>query len=315
MKELLEAGVHFGHQTSRWNPKMKRFIYGAKNGIYIIDLQKTADGLSQAREFLRSVGAQGGPVLFVGTKRQAQPIIAEEATRCGQYYVNLRWLGGLLTNFQTIRKSIDRLKTLRQWREDGTFSRFTKKEVAIHEKEMHRFEKVLSGIIDMNRLPRAIFIVDTKREETAIAEANRLGIPVVALVDTNCDPDKVSYVIPGNDDAIRSLKLVTSHLADAIQEGYQSYLAGKAAEEEAARAKAEAAKAPAPPPEPEAPALEQTSAEPPVVETIPPVDEVEAIVPEAVLKVKVEAADTTPKKKRTPKVKETPKAEEKPPVD
>ena len=239
VKELLEAGVHFGHQTRRWNPKMRRFIFGAKNGIYIVDLEKTAQGLLEAQDFLRGVAAQGGPILFVGTKKQTQLIIAEESARCGQFYVNLRWLGGLLTNFETIQKSVNRFKTLRGWREDGTLSRLTKKEAAQKENELAKFTKVLSGIIEMGRLPKAIIVVDAKREETAVKEANRLGIPVVGLVDTNTDPDPISFVIPGNDDAVRSIRLVLSRLADAINEGYQGYLAQKAAEE-AKRAEEEA---------------------------------------------------------------------------
>jgi len=291
VKELLEAGVHFGHQTHRWNPKMQRFIFGQKNGIYILDLEKTAQGMVAAQDFLRSVAAQGGPVLFVGTKRQAQPIVAGEAARCGQYYVNLRWLGGLLTNFQTILKSVGRLKMLRSWRENGTLDRLKKKEAAQMEKELAKLEKVLSGIIEMARLPKAIFVIDAKREETAVREAKRLGIPVVALVDTNTDPDPIAYVIPGNDDAIRSIKLVTARLADAILEGHQSYLEGQAAA--AAEAAPPAVVEPAP--EPAAMALEIPAA-------VLPVDEVEAIVPEAVLKVEVKP--DVPKKKRATKSKE-----------
>ncbi|MBI3616254.1 MAG: 30S ribosomal protein S2 [Candidatus Omnitrophica bacterium] len=303
VKELLEAGVHFGHQTHRWNPKMKRFIFGKKSGIYILDLEKTAQGLEQAREFLRSVAAQGGLILFVGTKRQAQPIIAEEAVRCGQFYVNLRWLGGLLTNFQTILKSVDRMKTLKSWRMDGTLDRLTKKEAAQKEKELVKFEKVLSGILEMNRLPKAVYVVDAKREETAVLEANRLGIPVVALVDTNTDPDPITYVIPGNDDAIRSIKLVTARLADAILEGHQAYLAGQAA---AAQPEAAAPVSPPAPPEEElASAPEEV-----LPAVIPPLDEiVETIVPEAALKVKVDAP--VPKKKRVTRVKAGEKAPDK----
>lgn len=300
VKELLEAGVHFGHQTRRWNPKMQRFIFGRKNGIYILDLEKTAFGLTAAQDFLRSVAAQGGPVLFVGTKRQAQPIVASEAVRCGQYYVNLRWLGGLLTNFQTILKSVGRLKTLRSWREDGTLDRLTKKEAAQMEKELAKLEKVLSGILEMSRLPKAVFVIDAKREETAVREAKRLGIPVVALVDTNTDPDPIAYVIPGNDDAIRSIKLVTARLADAILEGHQAYLAGQAA----AAAEAEPPAVVEPSPAPAAAAPEFPAA-------VLPADEVEQIVPEAVLKVEVKP--DVPKKKRAVRSKEKagPKAAEK----
>ncbi|MBI3318031.1 MAG: 30S ribosomal protein S2, partial [Candidatus Omnitrophica bacterium] len=314
-------GVHFGHQTRRWNPKMKRFIFGEKNGIYIVDLEKTAEGVKQAQEFLRAAAAQGGAILFVGTKKQAQPIIAEEATRCGQFYVNLRWLGGLLTNFQTIRKSIERLKTIRAWREDGTLSRLTKKEAFHQEKELAKLEKVLSGIIEMERIPRAVVIVDAKREETAVMEAGRLRVPVVALVDTNSDPDPISYVIPGNDDAIRSIRLILSLLADAILEGRQAYLAGKAKEEEErARAAAPPEPAPAPVAAPAPPSVSEPAAAPPpppkaeqAAEPAPApevpavIDEVEAVVPEKVLKVEETAA---PKKKRVPKAKAGPKAAE-----
>ena len=306
VKELLEAGVHFGHQTHRWNPKMRRFIFGEKNGIYIVDLEKTAQGLEQAREFLRGVAAEGAPILFVGTKRQAQPIIAEEALRCGQFYVNFRWLGGLLTNFMTVRKSIERLKTLQRWKTDGTLENMTKKEAAQAEKELAKLERVLKGIQDMGRLPKAMYVVDAKREETAVKEALRLGIPVVSLVDTNSDPDPISYVIPGNDDALRSIKLITRLLADAVLEGQQAYLAGQA--EAAARAESEKREA-------EAAAAEKAQAEADkaagkeekkeeisgeVVE--PAVDEVEKIIPAATLKTKVEV-DDLPKKKKAVKTK------------
>jgi len=289
VKDLLEAGVHFGHQTHRWNPKMRRYIYAQKNGIYILDLEKTARGLSEAREFLRKVAAEGGPILFVGTKRQAQPIVAEEARRCGQFYVSVRWLGGLLTNFQTVRKSIARLKELTSWKEDGTLDRMKKKEAARAGKELGKLEKVLSGIQDMPRLPKAIYIIDAKREATAIAEAIRLGIPVVSLVDTNSDPDPISYVIPGNDDAIRSIKLVTGLLANSILEGHQQYLAGQAevaakqAADRQAQEDAETAEA--------APAPEPTLA----------IDEVEAIIPDAALKTKIELDES--RKKKLPKAK------------
>jgi len=290
IRQLLEAGVHFGHQTRRWNPKMKRFIFGEKNGIYILDLEKTARGLIEAQEFLRLVAAQGGAILFVGTKKQAQAIIEEEATRCGGFYVKLRWLGGLLTNFQTIRKSIERLKTIRAWQEDGTLHRLTKKEAAQKGHELAKLEKTLSGIIEMNRLPKAMYVVDAKREETAVREAIRLGIPVVALVDTNTDPDPIAYCIPGNDDAIRSIRLVTSLLADAILEGHQSYLAGQGPQAlpEAATAQTAAS------PEADSPELAVPPAA--VIEEV-----LEQIVPQATLKVEVEA--TPPKKKRTIKAK------------
>ena len=236
VKGFLEAGVHFGHQTHRWNPKMRRFIFGARNGIYIIDLEKTAQGLGAACEFLRATAAQGGTVLFVGTKRQAQTIIAEEATRCGMFSVTQRWLGGMLTNFATIRKSVARLQALRQMRDSGDLQKRPKKEAAQLGKELGKLEQILSGILEMGRLPRAVFIVDSKREETAVREANRLAIPVVGLVDTNCDPDLIQYVIPGNDDALRSIKLVAGALADAILEGRQAYAEGQAAAAAAAAA-------------------------------------------------------------------------------
>ncbi len=294
VKDLLEAGVHFGHQTRRWNPKMKRFIFGAKSGIYIVDLEKTAQGLVQAREFLRSVAAQGGPILFVGTKRQAQPIIEEEAARCGQYFVSHRWLGGLLTNFQTIRRSLERLNTIRRWREDGTLQRMTKKEAAHQEKELAKLEKALSGILEMGRLPKAMVVVDAKREETAVKEANRLNIPVVALVDTNTDPDPIAYVIPGNDDAIRSIKLILSFLADGVLEGRQAYVAGLEEAERQSRPAAPVQEEPSASPETPVPAPEAA------IQT-PLLEDVEAIVPEAALKTKIDAVP--PKKKRTIKAK------------
>ncbi|MBI4228033.1 MAG: 30S ribosomal protein S2 [Candidatus Omnitrophica bacterium] len=240
VKGFLEAGVHFGHQTHRWNPKMRRFIFGERNGIYIIDLEKTAVGLGQACEFVRGIAAQGGHILFVGTKRQAQTIIAEEAGRCGMFYVNQRWLGGMLTNFSTIRKSVARLQGLRSLRDSGALLQRPKKEAAQLEKELAKLEQTLSGILEMERLPKAVFVIDSKREETAVHEANRLGIPVVGLVDTNCDPDLIAYVIPGNDDALRSIKLVTGALADAIAAGRQAFAEGQAAAAAAAAA-AEAA--------------------------------------------------------------------------
>ncbi len=291
VKDLLEAGVHFGHQTHRWNPKMRRYIYGQKNGIYILDLEKTAKSLQEAREYLRKIASEGGPILFVGTKRQAQPIVAGEARRCGQFHVSIRWLGGLLTNFQTVRKSIARLKELQSWKEDGTLDRMKKKEAARAGKELAKLEKVLSGIQEMPRLPKAIYIVDAKREVTAVEEATRLGIPVVSLVDTNSDPDPISYVIPGNDDAIRSIQLVTGLLADSILEGHQSYLAGqaevaakKAAERQAQEEEEEAAEKPR-----ETPTVDLLAAE-------PPPDEVEAIIPPTALKTKIEAPELNKKK-------------------
>lgn len=230
MKELLEAGVHFGHQVKRWHPKMKKYIFGERNGIYIIDLQKTVKGLEDAYEFVKNVAMTGAPVLFVGTKKQSQDAIQEEAQRAGAFYVNQRWLGGMLTNFSTIRKSIEKLKKIEQMKEDGTLDKLTKKEAASIEKERERLERYLSGIKEMPGLPGAVFIVDPKKEKIAVAEARKLSIPVVAIVDTNCDPDEVDYVIPGNDDAIRSIKLITSKIADAIIEGREA-LSKKLAEE------------------------------------------------------------------------------------
>src|SRR5688572_3529970 len=219
MKELLEAGVHFGHQTKRWNPKMKQYIFGERNGIYIIDLQKTLKLFKEATQFVADLVAQGKIVLFVGTKRQAQDAIAEEANRCGMFYVNQRWLGGLLTNFSTIQKSIKRLKELDSMATDGRYELLPKKEVTRLERERTALEKNLSGIKNMPRLPDALFVIDSKNEEIAVAEARRLGVPVIAIVDTNCDPDFVDYVIPGNDDALRAIRLFASKVAESIIEG------------------------------------------------------------------------------------------------
>ncbi|HET8781907.1 MAG TPA: 30S ribosomal protein S2 [Pyrinomonadaceae bacterium] len=223
MKELLEAGVHFGHQVRRWNPKMKEYIFGERNGIYIIDLQKTQRMFREAISFVTNLIAEdkGKTVLFVGTKRQAQDAIREESEKCGQYYVNQRWLGGLLTNFQTVQKSIKRLKDLESMQTDGRYEKLTKKERIKLDRERESLNKNLSGIKAMNRLPDAIFIIDVKKEEIAVAEANRLGIPIVAVVDTNCSPEGIDYVIPGNDDALRAVRLFASRIADAIVEGNQ----------------------------------------------------------------------------------------------
>ena len=221
MKQLLEAGVHFGHQTRRWNPKMAEYIFTERNGIYIIDLQKTVKKVEDAYLFIRDIAAEGGNILFVGTKKQAQDAIKEEALRSEMYYVNVRWLGGMLTNFKTIKKSIQKLHNLNKMAEDGTFDLLPKKEVASLQKEMADLEKNLGGIKDMKGLPSAIFIVDPKKEKNAVDEARKLGIPIVAIVDTNCDPDEVDYVIPGNDDAIRAVKLIASSMANAILEGRQ----------------------------------------------------------------------------------------------
>jgi small subunit ribosomal protein S2 len=221
MKQLLEAGVHFGHQTRRWNPKMAEYIFTERNGIYIIDLQKTVKKIEEAYMFIRDVVAEGGTVLFVGTKKQAQEAIKEEAERAEMYYVNMRWLGGMLTNFKTIKRSVNKLHQLNRMTEDGTFDMLTKKEVAARMKEMGDLEKNLGGIKEMKTLPSAMFVVDPKKEANAVNEARKLGIPVVAIVDTNCDPDEVDYVIPGNDDAIRAIKLIASVMADAVLEGKQ----------------------------------------------------------------------------------------------
>ena len=221
MKELLEAGVHFGHQTKRWNPKMKEFIFGERNGIYIVDLQKTLKLFREALKFAAQLGTDGKTVLFVGTKRQAQDVIAEEAVRAEMYYVNQRWLGGLLTNFVTVQKSVARLKELNAMATEGRFDELSKKEVSRLEKERRRLEKNLRGIQNMDRLPDAVFVIDSNREAIAVHEARKLGIPVIAIVDTNCDPEQVDHVIPGNDDALRAIKLFTSRLADAIIDGRQ----------------------------------------------------------------------------------------------
>ncbi|MGO3018929.1 MAG: 30S ribosomal protein S2 [Anaerococcus sp.] len=221
MKKLLEAGVHFGHQTRRWNPKMKKFIFTERNGIYIIDLQKTAKQIEEAYKMVRDIAAEGGSVLFVGTKKQAQDSIEQEAKRSGQFYVSNRWLGGMLTNFKTIRKSVDKLKKYEQMEEDGIFDLLPKKEVLQYNKEMEKLERNLGGIKDMEELPDVLFVVDPGMEEIAVHEARILGIPVVSIVDTNCDPDLVDLAIPGNDDAIRAVKLITSLMADAVVEGNQ----------------------------------------------------------------------------------------------
>ncbi|MBU1726160.1 MAG: 30S ribosomal protein S2 [Candidatus Omnitrophica bacterium] len=224
MKQLLEAGVHFGHQTKRWNPKMKKFIFGSRSGIYIIDLEKTEECVNNARDYLMDIASKGEAVLFVGTKKQAQEVVQAEAVRCGMYYVTERWPGGLLTNMATIKKSISRLKDIDRMREDGTFSQLTKKEVARLEKESTKLKKNFSGIVQMERLPKAMFVVDTKKEETAVREANRLGITIIGLIDTNSDPDLISYPVPGNDDATKSIRMITSVLADTIIEGRKKFL-------------------------------------------------------------------------------------------
>ncbi|TQS75532.1 30S ribosomal protein S2 [Ornithinibacillus gellani] len=237
MKQLLEAGVHFGHQTRRWNPKMKKYIFTERNGIYIIDLQKTVKKVDEAYNYVKEIAANGGTILFVGTKKQAQDSVRDEATRSGMFYVNQRWLGGTLTNFQTIRKRINRLKDIERMEEDGTFEVLPKKEVVELMKEKDRLVKFLGGIKEMKKLPDALFVIDPRKERIAIAEAHKLNIPIIGIVDTNCDPDEIDYVIPANDDAIRAVKLLTSKMADAILEVKQ----GEELEEVEAEATEEAA--------------------------------------------------------------------------
>ena len=232
MKQLLEAGVHFGHQTRRWNPKMAEYIFTERNGIYIIDLQKTVKKLEEAYSFVRDLSMEGKSLLFVGTKKQAQDSVKEEAERAGAYYVNARWLGGMLTNFTTIKRRIERLKQLRTMETDGTFELLPKKEVIKLNLEIEKLEKFLGGIKEMKQMPGALFIVDPRKERIAVAEAKKLGIPIVAIVDTNCDPDEIDYVIPGNDDAIRAVKLIAGTMADAIIEGRQGAQSAEDAEEE-----------------------------------------------------------------------------------
>lgn len=239
MKQLLEAGVHFGHQTRRWNPKMAEYIFTERNGIYIIDLQKTVKKLNEAYLFARDIAAEGKDILFVGTKKQAQDSIKEEAQNCSMPYVNARWLGGMLTNFRTIRTRIARLNQLRKMKEDGTFDLLPKKEVIGLELEIEKLEKFIGGIQDMEKLPGALFIVDPRKERIAVQEAKKLGIPIIAIVDTNCDPDEIDAVIPGNDDAIRAVKLIASTIAAAVIEGRQGEQDAPAAEETAEEAKAE----------------------------------------------------------------------------
>ena len=231
MKQLLEAGVHFGHQTRRWNPKMAKYIFTERNGIYIIDLQKTVKKAEEAYSFVRSIAEEGKSVLFVGTKKQAQEAIKDEALKADMYFVNERWLGGMLTNFQTIKKRISRLKELEAMEADGTFEVLTKKEVQGLKHEMEKLEKYLGGIKDMDKLPGALFIVDPRKERIAVAEAHKLHIPIVAIIDTNCDPDEIDYPIPGNDDAIRAVRLLTGKIADAIIEGRQGEAAEAVAED------------------------------------------------------------------------------------
>src|SRR5207302_1281197 len=243
MKELLEAGVHFGHQTKRWNPKMKEYIFGERNGIYIIDLQKTLKMFKDASKFVQDTATQGKTVLFVGTKRQAQDAIAEEAGRCGMFYVNNRWLGGLLTNWVTVQKSVKRLKELDEMATDGRYELLPKKEVIKLERERKHLQANLAGIKNMNRLPDAIFVIDSNKEQIAVREARKLGIPVVAVVDTNCDPTEVDYVIPGNDDALRAIRLFTSKISESIAEGAQLMTDKQVADMTAATEQAQAREA------------------------------------------------------------------------
>ena len=250
IKELLEAGVHFGHQTKRWNPKMKPYIFGQRNGIYIIDLGKTSRLFGDAEAFVNQLAADGGTVLFVGTKRQAQDAVAEEALRCGMHYVNQRWLGGLLTNFTTIQRSLTRLRELEAMQTDGRYETLSKKEVAGIEKEKRKISKNLDGIRQMAKLPDAVFVIDTRKEQIAVDEARKLKIPVIGVVDSNCDPEQVDYVIPGNDDALRSIRLFTSRIADAIVAGrsMRESARAEAADEQAARRAAPRPRADVPPP-------------------------------------------------------------------
>jgi len=224
IKQLLEAGVHFGHQTKRWNPKMKKFIFGSRSGVYIIDLEKTEECINKARDFLMDITSKGEFVLFVGTKKQAQEVMHQEAIRSGMYYVTDRWPGGMLTNFATIKKSINRLKEIEKMREDGTFAKLTKKEVAHLEKELAKLNKNFSGIVAMERMPKAMFVIDTSKEDTAVKEARRLSIPIIALIDTNSNPDLIDYPIPGNDDATKSIKVVANIITDTIIEGRKKFL-------------------------------------------------------------------------------------------
>jgi len=241
IKQLLEAGVHFGHQTKRWNPKMKKFIFGSRSGIYIIDLEKTEECINKARDFLMDITSKGEYVLFVGTKKQAQEVMLQEAQRSGMYYVTDRWPGGMLTNFSTIKKSINRLKEIEKMRVDGTFAKLTKKEVARLEKELAKLNKNFAGIVPMERMPKAVFVIDSSKEDTAVKEAKRLSIPVVALIDTNSNPDLVDYPIPGNDDATKSIKAVANIITDTIIEGRKKFLSYMA--QEGVKIKEEAAKA------------------------------------------------------------------------
>ncbi len=306
MKQLLEAGVHFGHQTRRWNPKMAPYIFTERNGIYIIDLQKTVKKIEEAYDFVRELSANGGTVLFVGTKKQAQDSIREEAERVGMYYVNARWLGGMITNFTTIRRRVDRLANLRKMQEDGTFDLLPKKEVIKLNLEIEKLEKFLGGIKDMKKLPSALFIVDPRKEHIALAEAKKLGIPVIAIVDTNCDPDAVDYVIPGNDDAIRAVKLISEIIGNAVLEGRQGTSMAEAAPEESV-AQGEAKEAvPFVMAEEDKVKVEKPKAAPKAAKTDKPL--MAAIIGEETTLVAKEAKK--PAARRTTKKAEEPKAEE-----
>jgi len=307
MKQLLEAGVHFGHQTRRWNPKMAPYIYMERNGIYIIDLQKTVRKLEDAYNFVRNVSEQGGSVLFVGTKKQAQDAIREEAERVGMYFVNARWLGGMLTNFKTMRTRIDRLAQLKQMQDDGTFDILPKKEVIKLTGEINRLEKYLGGVKDMKKLPAALFIVDPRKEHNAIAEARKLKIPIVAIVDTNCDPDEIDYIIPGNDDAIRAIRLIAQAMASAVVEGRQGADAAEAAA-------ADEAKASEGSPESVAAPVSEPVAAKPVAKPEPAAKPVPVAAPTPAPTAKAEpapVAEPKPKAEAEPKVKAEPKAEPK----
>jgi small subunit ribosomal protein S2 len=275
MKELLEAGVHFGHQVRRWNPKMKEYIFGERNGIYIIDLQKTQKMFREALQYVANMVAEdrGKTVLFVGTKRQAQDAVREEAERSGQYYVNQRWLGGLLTNFQTVQKSIKRLKDLDVMQTDGRYEKLTKKERIKLDRERQSLEKVLSGIKSMTRLPDLVFVIDVRKEEIAVAEANKLGIPVIAVVDTNCSPEGIDYVIPGNDDALRAVRLFAARIADAVLEGQQMLMEGATGGEQSTEEKPGTAAAG----EPETAAVATETIEPTAAESATPAPSVEPV--------------------------------------
>ncbi|MEA2346168.1 MAG: small subunit ribosomal protein [Thermoanaerobaculia bacterium] len=291
MKELLEAGVHFGHQVRRWNPKMKEFIFGERNGIYIIDLQKTQKMFREALQYVSSMVAEdrGKTVLFVGTKRQAQDAVREEAERSGQYYVNQRWLGGLLTNFQTVQKSIKRLKDLDVMQTDGRYEKLTKKERIKLDRERQSLEKVLSGIKSMTRLPDLVFVIDVRKEEIAVAEANKLGIPVIAVVDTNCSPEGIDYVIPGNDDALRAVRLFAARIADAVLEGQQMLMEGATAGDQSTEEKPEAAAVS----EPEVAAVAAASIEPAATESTAPAPSAEPVSAQAVEPAQEEAETET----------------------